>query len=350
MYENSANMSSQTIGLDLSDETFTCVVLSPDGNTLAEAKFPTSKEGLESAFGKAPTSRIVLEASTQTPWVARKLQAMGHEVIVANPRRLHLISKSSRKTDRNDADTLARIGRVDPQLLHPIWLRDEKTLAVRAALRARRQLVWSRTRLINLVRAECKVHGTTLPTCTSSAFARRARPAMPEILQPFLTPVLDTIEALTRQVCLYDEQLERVSREEFPETQLLRQVPGVGPLVALTYAVTLGDPKRFRESRQVGAYLGLVPRVYQSGLNDPNLRISKEGDRDLRTLLVTAATYILRRSSPDSAIKRFGRRIATRGHPRDKARARIAVARKLAVLLHRLWMTGEVYQPLPPKA
>lgn len=347
MRESIAKVTARTIGIDLSQETSTYVVLGAEGDVLGEGKFPTTAGGIDSTFAEGPTSRIVLEASGLTPWVARKLTELGHEVIVANPRRLHLISKSSRKTDRNDAHTLARIGRLDPGLLHPIWLRDEKCLAVRAALRARKQLVWSRTRLINLVRGECKVHGMCLAACTSSAFAKKARPMIPEILRRALLPILDTVDALTRQINHYDKAVVQISKQEFPVTELLRQVTGVGPLVALTYAVTIGDPKRFRDSRHVGAYLGLVPRVYQSGQSDPNLRITKEGDRDLRALLVNAATHILRPSSPDSALKRCGRRIANRGNPRDRARARVAVARKLAVLLHRLWLTGEVYQPLP---
>lgn len=347
MKETNANVPARTIGVDLATETSTYVLLGVDGETLEEGTFPTTAEGLDVTFDEMPETRIVLEASAQTPWVARRLKAMGHEVIVANPRRLHLISKSSRKTDRNDANTLARVGRVDPQLLHPIWVRDEKCLAIRAGLRARKQLVWSRTRLINLVRGECKVHGVRLGRWTSQAFAKKARPAIPEILRRSLLPVLDALEALSSQIHHYDRQIEQICEKELPETHLLRQVPGVGPQVALTYAVTIGDPRRFRDSRHVGAYLGLVPRVYQSGQSDPKLRITKEGDRDLRTLLVTAATHILRRSSPDSALKRCGRRIANRGNPRDRARARIAVARKLAVLLHRLWLTGEAYRPVP---
>jgi len=347
MKEDIASVATRTIGIDLSQETSTYVELGANGESLGEGKFPTTVEGIDTTFGETPVSRVVLEASGLTHWVARKFEGMGHQVIVANPRRLHLISKSARKTDRNDAYTLARLGRVDPALLHPIWLRDEKCLAVRAALRARKQLVSTRTRLINLVRGECKVHGERLASCSSEAFAKRARSAMPEILRRSLLPLLEVLDALTSKIRHYDEQIEKISKEEYPQTRVLRQVAGVGPLIALTYTVTIGDPKRFNDSRLVGAYLGLVPRIYQSGQSNPNLRITKEGDRDLRSLLVTAATYITRRSSPDSALKRCGRRIANRGNPRDRARARVAVARKLAVLLHRLWLTGEVYQPLP---
>jgi transposase len=161
-----------------------------------------------------------------------------------------------------------------------------------------------------------------------------------------LLPLLEVLEHLTSQVRGFDKKIEDLSKLEYPQTDVLRRVRGVGPLVALAYVVTIGDPKRFEDSRNVGAYLGLVPRSYQSGASDPHLRISKQGDRMLRTLLVNAATHIMRRSSPDSSLKRLGKRIANRGNPRDRARARVAVARKLAVILHHLLRTGEVYEPL----
>jgi transposase len=267
-------------------------------------------------------------------------------VIVANPRQLSLISKSARKTDRNDARTLARLGRVDPRLLSPIYLRDEKSLAARALLGARKQLVETRTRLIAQVRAECKVHGVRLASASSAYFARKHRSAIPAILHDALLPLMDVLEALNERIDHYDERIEDLCKRQYPETRVLRQVRGVGAQVALAFVTSIVDPRRFRDSRNVGAYVGLVPRSFQSGTSDPNLRISKQGDGQLRTLLVNAATHILRRSSPDSSLKRFGRRIASRGNPRDKARARIAVARKVAVLLHRLWLTGEVYEPL----
>lgn len=346
MKQSSARVPARTIGIDLSSTCSTFVVIDGEAKLVGEGRFAMTPEAVDEVFEAFPQSRIVLEASTPAFWVARRLTRLGHEVIIANPRQLHLISKSVRKTDRNDAMTLARVGRLDPELLHPVWLKDERCLAVRAALRARTQLVRTRTRLISLVRAECKVHGVRLNACSSESFVKRARPALPEILREALEPTLDALDALAAQIKRYDAQVDLLCSNEFPETELLRQVSGVGPLVALSFVVAIGDPNRFRDSRDVGAYVGLAPRSYQSGNSDPDLRISKHGDRDLRTLLVSAAAYILRRSSPDTALKRCGRRLASRGNPRDKARARIAVARKLAVLLHRLWITAEEYEPL----
>ena len=346
MKENTLRQSGMTIGIDLSDLTsrFVCLGAS-SALPLKEGEFDTTPEGRERAFSHDTPSRCVLEASTHSSWVARQLRELGHEVFVANPRKVHLISKSSRKTDRNDAITLARLGRSDPGLLHPVWVRPESSQTIRAGLRARSQLVRTRTKLINLVRAESKVHGHRLPAFTSAAFSKKARGLVPTVLADELGPIFDTLDTLSEQIRRYDALVEKRC-EEHPVTHVLRQVHGVGSLGALAFFASIVDPKRFKDSRLVGAYLGLAPRSFQSGSNNPHLRISKEGDRELRTLLVNAATHIMRRSSPDCSLKRFGRRIANRGNPRDRARARIAVARKLATILHRLWLTGEVYEPL----
>lgn len=346
MNQTTSSVPARTIGIDLSDDISKYCVLDADGETLTEDSFGTTLTGLEGAFGDYPPSRVVLEASTQTSWVARYFEREGHDVIVANPRQLPLISKSVRKTDRNDARLLARVGRFDPSLLSPVQPRSEDCLAVRALLGARKQLVATRTRLIAQVRTECKVHGVRLATSSSEYFAKKSRPSIPEILHMALLPLLETLEQLTVHVREYDRKILEISEREYPQTNVLRRVRGVGPLVALAYVVTIGDPKRFDDSRNVGAYIGLVPRSYQSGASDPNLRITKQGDRMLRTLLVNAATHIMRRSSPDSSLKQLGKRVANRGNPRDRARARIAVARKLAVILHRLLLTGEVYDPM----
>ena len=156
-----------------------------------------------------------------------------------------------------------------------------------------------------------------------------------------------TIGSLTETIRDYERRIERVCKESYPrETGLLQQVPGVGALTSLTFVLTLEDPDRFETSRAVGAYLGLVPAQERSGERDPQKRISKEGDEMLRRLLVSSAHYILGPFGPDSDLRRHGEKIAGRGGKNAKKRAVVAVARKLSVLLHRLWITGEAYEPL----
>jgi transposase len=185
-----------------------------------------------------------------------------------------------------------------------------------------------------------------LPKCPARSFHKKAAEHIPEALWPALGPILEQIGSLTERIREYDRKLEEISKEHYPETELLRQVEGIGPLTALTFVLTLEDPYRFEKSRSVGAYLGLVPARDQSGNRDPQKRISKEGDEMLRKLLVGSAHYILGPFGSDSDLRRHGEKIASRGGKNSKKRAAVAVARKLSVLLHSLWTSGEVYDPL----
>lgn len=336
----------RTVGLDLGDLRSAYCRLDENGKILEEGAVPTTPEAFKEAWGIYAPCRFVIEASCQSSWVSRVLEGLGHEVIVANPRHLQLISKSGRKTDRNDANLLARLGRADPALLHPITHRSEKSAAVRTLLRARSGLVGTRTRLINMVRAEAKFVGQRLATCSSRVFHAKAKAALPPAVLKVLGPVLKALAEIEAHIETYDREVEKLCEHEYPKTRLLQQVAGVGPLISLTYVVTIDDETRFTSSKSLGCYLGLTPRSYQSGGRDPQLRISKHGDHTLRHMLVSAAAYILRSNSPDCDLKRHGVKLARSGSPRDRARARVAVARKLAVLLHRLLVTGEVYEPL----
>ena len=151
---------------------------------------------------------------------------------------------------------------------------------------------------------------------------------------------------MTEKIKAYDKDVKRVSLQDYPETEVLRQIKGVGFLVALAYVLTIENPEFFSKSRDTGAYLGLVPKQYDSGKSTPQLRVTKTGDRMMRKLLVQSAQYILGPFGKDSDLRRHGLKIAERGGRNGKRRAVVAVARKLAVLLHRLWLTGEVYEPL----
>jgi transposase len=274
------------------------------------------------------------------------LEECGHEVLVANARKLRLIYANKGKTDEVDAENLARLARVDPKLLYPLKHRGEDSQAHMAIIRSREALVGSRTQLVNHVRGAVKSFGARLPKCPARSFHKRAAEHIPEALGPALEPILEQIGSLTERICQYDRKLETVCEEHYPETQLLRQLEGIGPLTALTFVLTLEDPYRFKKSHSVGAYLGLVPARDQSGERDPQKRISKEGDQMLRKLLVGSAHYVLGPFGSDSDLRRHGQKIAARGGKNAKKRAAVAVARKLCVLLHHLWVTGELYDPL----
>ena len=334
------------LGLDLGDEKSHYCLVGSEGEVELRGVVPTERDALAALLRGLPPARVVIEASTHSHWVASLMRSLRTEVYVANPRRLPLITRSSRKNDRNDAEQLARIGRLDVELLSPVQLRSDECMRERARLRSRSLLVRTRARLIHSIRSTFKVFGHRAPPCAAEYASKRFLAVIPPDLQPIIEPLVSTLQALDEQIKRFDRDVALQAKQRFPVTSALQQVHGVGPQVSLSFVTTLVDPRRFKNARSVGSFVGLTPRSHQSGQSDPRLGVSKEGDRALRSLLVTAATTILRRSSPDSDLKRYGRRIADSGTPRDKNRARIAVARKLAVLLHRLWLTGEVYEPL----
>ena len=336
-----------TAGIDLGDRyTHVCLLDSENGEVIEESRIPTSPKAFERRFSSSEPMRIAIETGTHSPWVSRLLEECGHEVLVANARKVRLIYGEGRKNDKIDAEKLARLARLDPKLLSPIKHRDESSQAHLALLRSRDALVGARTKLVNHIRGAVKSFGARLPKCTAESFHNRVAEHLPQELAPALEPILKIIASLSERIRDYDRQLEGVAEESYPETKLLRQVHGVGVLTALTFVLTLEDPSRFAKSREVGAYLGLVPASDQSGGSDPEKHISKHGNKMMRKLLVGSAHYILGPFGEDCDLRRHGERIASRGGKNAKKRAVVAVARKLSVLLHRLWVTAEVYEPL----
>jgi transposase len=336
-----------TAGLDLGDKySYLCLIDSEGGQVIEEGRLRTTPEAFRRRFASEQPMRIAIESGTHSPWASRVLEGCGHEILVANARKLRLIYSNKRKTDEVDAENLARLARLDAKLLYPLKHRGEESQAHMAIIRSRQALVDCRTQLVNHVRGAVKSFGARLPKCPARSFHKRASEHIPEALRPALEPVLEQIASLTERIRDYDRRLVAISEEHYPETELLRQVEGVGPLTALTFVLTLEDPYRFEKSRSVGAYLGLVPATDQSGERDPQKRISKEGDEMLRRLLVGSAHYVLGPFGSDSDLRRHGQKIASRGGKNAKKRVAVATARKLAVLLHRLWVTAEVYDPL----
>jgi len=338
--------SQRTIGMDLGDRSSHYCILNEAGEVIWESKLPTTPKGIEEVFSRIPRSRMALETGTHSPWVSRQLTELGHEVIVAHARNVRLIGESSRKDDRLDARTLARLARIDPGLLSPVRHRSAKAQIHLTVIRARATLVSARTAVVNAARGLTKSYGARLSKCGSEQMNREIAQGLSQELREALDPLVAEIESLNERIAEYDRRIEKVAKEAYPEAALLRQVKGVGPLIALTYVLTLDDPHRFRRSRDAGCFLGLRPGRRNSGMSEPQMHISKEGDRYLRTLLVQGAHYILGPFGQDSDLRRWGLKLAKRGGKNAKKRAVVAVARKLAVLLHKLWVSGEVYEPL----
>jgi transposase len=345
--DGSSEQPRMTAGVDLGDKySYLCLIDQHSAEVMEEGRLRTTPEALRRRFASERPMRVAIETGTHSPWVSRLLEECGHEVLVANARKLRLIYANKQKTDEVDAENLARLARLDPKLLYPLKHRGEDSQAHLALIRSRQALVGCRTQLVNHVRGAVKSFGARLPKCPARSFHKRASEHIPEALWPALGPILEQIGSLTERIRDYERQLETISKEHYPETELLRQVEGVGPLTALTFVLTLEDPYRFEKSRSVGAYLGLVPASDRSGDRDPQKRISKEGDEMLRKHLVGSAHYILGPFGSDSDLRRHGEKIASRGGKNAKKRAAVAVARKLSMLLHRLWVSGEVYEPL----
>ena len=334
-------------GIDLHQKHSEICGLDASGKVRLQERVATSEAGLRKVFGKSKGVRVVLESGGQSSWAARVLGEMGHKVVVVNPRRIRLIAESTLKTDRIDAEILARLGRQeDDSQLRPVYQRSEGALELRTRLRVRLNLVRVRTALINGVRGTLRAHGYRMSSCVAGRFAARFVDLK---LAAELRQVLDPLVATIAEVSARIEQLEKDLIEEAGSDELLvrlQEVPGVGPLVCLAFIGWMDKPERFKRSRDVGACLGLRPQVRGSGEREWRGPITREGDAEMRRLLVQAAHALLL-CRKDSALKRWALQLATRV---GKRKAVVALARKLGVLLHRLWVTGNSYQALPKAA
>lgn len=343
MKKTSAEVVIGAIGVDLGDRRSQVCVLDERGEVVDEDSIATTWSAFEDRFAGLARCRIVLETGTHSNWVHDVLVKHGHEVIVANARKVRAISANERKSDRLDARMLARLGRMDVQLLQPVHVRRSQIRLDLMSLRARAELVELRTALVNSIHGLAKSAGHRLAKRSSASLHKQPlHPSLEEILRP----LMDALEHMSRKISDYDQQLEAIARQRYPQCKLLQQVAGVGPVTALYFVLVIDDPKRFARPRDVGAYFGLVSRRDQSGSRDPELAISKAGDRMGRTLLVQCAHHILGRFGKDSDLRRFGQKLAARGGTRAKKRAVVATARKLAVVLLALLRSGEVYEPL----
>jgi len=335
-----------TIGLDIGDRKSYLYAIDQAGQCVEERSVLTALDAITQEFAHRAPCRIVMEVGTHSPWLSMTLVQLGHEVFVANPSAMYGHQRRRKRNDRMDAEYLARLGRTDPTLLHAIRHRGAQAQKHLATLRARDALVSSRTKLINHVRGSLKSAGVRVRKCSAEAFTRRAREVIPADLAEALLPILATCDELTRQIRRYDARIVQLLETHYAqEGQRLQQVAGVGPVTALAVLLLIDDPHRFADSRDVAAYFGLVPRLDESSAQQPQLRITKSGDKLGRRLLVSAAQYILGPFGPDCDLRRFGEALMQRGGKNAKKRAVVAVARKLAVLLHVLWIHDRDYDP-----
>lgn len=338
-----------TVGLDLGDRFIHYCMLNQDGEVIEEGRIATSEVAVRRQFEGEARQRMAMECGTHSPWVSRLLQKFGHQVIVANARKLRAIYENESKNDSVDAEMLARLAYSDPHLLWPIQHRSVERQQDLNCIHLRDALVRARTMLVNAVRGVVKSAGGRLPKCSTESFAVQAAAVLPAELSKAAEPLLTQITALTAQIRSMDDQIENLA-QRYPEICRLRTVPGVGPIVAAAYVLTLDRADAISSSRGAGAFLGLRPKQRQSGDSDPQHCITKTGNIYLRKLLVQAAHYILGRFGPDSALRRWGLKLAACGGKRGKKRALVAVARKLAVILHCMWRTGQSYRPFPEAA
>ena len=332
-----------TIGMDLGDKKHQVCILDKAGKIITEEGIDNNRKAVTKFFKQYCGAVVAMETGTHSRWVSHIAATEGLEVLVGNARKLRMIWESRQKSDTRDAVMLARIARLDPALLCPIRHRGEQVQIDLEIIRARDLLVGERTKMINHVRGVVKSMGERLSPSSAASFGRKAK--IPEALNEALQPMLKMIRELTDKIRGYDLMIKKTAANKYPETERLSQVGGVGPLTALAYVLTLEEPERFTKSRMAGAYLGLVPRLDQSGQIDKQLRITKHGDGYLRRLLVGSAHYILGPFGPDCDLRTFGLKLMQRGGKNAKKRAVVAVARKLAVLLHALWRSGQQYEP-----
>jgi transposase len=337
------------IGIDLGDKKHAVCVMNQAGKILRETSIPNNAASLKRLGGEFPAALAVIEVGTHSPWISRLLKDCGLTVLVANPRKVKAIYANTRKSDRLDAVILARLGRLDPELLHPIEHNSEQAQRDLLPVKMRDTLVRQRTASIASLRGSMKSLGVRLPSCSSASFPKQARAMLvaegrPDLLS-IAEPILLSIESLRTQIVAYEKIIEETAAARYPEAARLREIPGVGPITSLSFVLMIENADRFSDSRDVGAWLGLVPRRDQSGDSDKQMPISKAGNHYLRRLLVQSAQYILGHFGPDCDLKRYGQRIAARGGKAAKKRAVVALARKLSVLMLALWKQDGAYEP-----
>ncbi len=334
------------IGMDLGDKNHKAIGLSEDSEVVSRAKVPCTPNGVLAYLKRHPGALLAIETGPCCRWVAEIAAGLGHEVIVGNARKLRAIWQSNRKDDWRDAEMLARIARTDRKLFHPVKLRNADNQRLMRLVKARDVLVRNRTAIVNQIRGFCKSEGAPLPRCSAEAFVKLKEHLPPEVMNVscYLFKLLQGLNDLIKR---YDKVIAKaVKRIHGDDAALLEAIAGVGPVTTAAFLAAVGDVGTFERAREAGPYFGLVPRRDQSGMTDKQLPITKEGNHTVRRLLVTAANFIMGPFGPDCDLRRYGLRIAERGGKNARKRAKVAVARKLAVVMLAILKNKTAYRPL----
>jgi transposase len=339
----------QYVGLDVSQkETAVCVV-DQSGKILFEGKAPSDPGALARVIQKrAPDAqRIGFETGAMASWLWHELKRIGLPVVCIDARHAHAaLSVRMNKSDPNDARGLAELIRVS--WYREVRVKSDDSQAIRSLLVARARLVSIRRDLENQVRSLLKEVGLLFPRAIRGPFRTKVRQLLDDdhVLRPVVAGLLAVHEQVEREQAVFDQRVRTQAKAD-ATTRRLMSVPGVGVVTALAFRHTIDDPTRFRSAQTVGAYLGLTPRRKQSGEQDYNGRISKWGDRLLRTYLFEAASVLLHRTQRWSALKAWGIRLMKRVGAK---KAKVAVARKIAVILHCIWTDGTSFDWGAPQA
>ena len=327
-------------GIDLANKSSAICIENEKGKILTEKMIPTDADGFRVALSRRKPMVCIVEASPLAEWTARCVEALGHQAIIIDPRKAKAVICTKKKTDKLDARNLAKMGRTG--WYTEVHRKSEAARLLRSQLKARKGLVDTANAQQARIRGILRAHGIKVGSISKDAFAGRIReivreqlPALSEAIEALLASRIQALEAAKQ----LKKGIEKQSRQD-AVCQRLMSVPGVGPLVSSTYVATVDDPTRFHKGFEVSAYLGLVPSISQSGEVEVKGAITKEGDRLLRWLLVEAAVTLMTQTKRDFALKRWGKKIAKK---KGMGKARVAVARKLAVILHKLWISGETF-------
>lgn len=332
----------QHVAIDVHDQYSQICVMNQDREVLVEAKVRTTRAALTEFFCNRARSRVIFETGPHALWIGELMTELGHEPVSCHPRRVRLIAESRNKNDRVDAEFLVRLSWSDLELIKPIQQRSRQTLEQRSVIRTRAALVETRKQLRTMLRGMVKPFGVRLPSSKVRALAAAAEAPLPAQVALSVDAILQTVGTIGEQIRRLDEQIEQTIAVH-PVATRLQTIPGVGPLVSAAFIYAIEDPARFA-ARDVGPYLGLTPPNRSSAGKKlrPKER-ARPGDPYVRALLVQAAWTLLN-SRSESELAQWGRRLLERIGPKKTA---IAVARKLATVMHHLWLHSEDFCPHP---